>query len=150
MSQPPESTPCYLGFGAHEVVPCRYDNATPPLIPISRYRGFHPIYELRHDGSGEPYSSLLSLKADKMAHFLLELPLRMKIGGFLPVRYEDLLRQGTASLIRQIADMVGIEPPCTPTCPHPDRMRARSIDPEFQKWIQDHMDVATERLLGYA
>lgn len=148
---------CAQGFALDEVVPCRYNVTTKDnemhRIPIQMFRGYEPIYELRRDHSGRPFPSILDLRREKIINFALELPLLMRIGGYAAVRYEDLLLNGTRYLLMQVADMLGLgELPahCRPSGPQPDRIGRRFIDPEFRQYVEQHMDVTTERLLGYA
>ena len=73
-------TLCREGFPFNEVVPCRYDRTS---IPENRVRGYEPIYELRRDGSGRPFSNILELRSQKIVNMLLQVPLILEIGGYL-------------------------------------------------------------------
>jgi hypothetical protein len=137
----------------------------------------------KDDNDNDAYTNILDLRADKIFNFVLELPLYMKLGGFLIVRYEDLLRHGTLPLLQQIARMVGqqgngsnitilpgdeqqqqrqqqqqvqeaalLPPQCRPTEPQPDRWlhrRAAAIPSQVRTWIEQNINVETERILGY-
>lgn len=166
---------CQGRFSWHEVVPCRLDNVTgakPPWnIPPQKWRGFAPVYEQRRqriplsrDGNDlrillpQPYDHLLQLRADKIINWILELPLLMKLGGFVVVRYEDLLREGNALLLEQIHSIVrgsedgdGSRLPssCKVTGPQPERLSRRYIPNDLIKWVNNNIDVATEKLIGY-
>jgi hypothetical protein len=146
---------CREGFPLYEVVPCRYNMSTDNAllqIPEARFRGYEPIYELRRDHTGRPFANILELRRDKIVNFALELPLLMKLGGYSAVRYEDLLQQGTRFLLEEIASMFGMDElpaSCRPTDPQPERIGKRQVPPDFRAYVQEHMDQATERLLGY-
>lgn len=75
-----DGTVCREQFPFSEVVPCRYD---PASVPENRVRGFEPIYELRRDGSGRPFESILELRSQKIVNMLLQIPLILDIGGYL-------------------------------------------------------------------
>jgi hypothetical protein len=142
---------CKQQFTLPEVVPCRYDN-TSTLVPEERLRGYEPIYELRRDGTGRSFENILELRSEKIFNFLVELPLLVKLGGFSAVRYEDLLRNGTQSFLEQIGRIMGIDElpaSCKPTPPQPQRLGARKIPDGLKEWVNQHVDVERERLLGY-
>ena len=147
---------CREGFAYHQVVPCRFDNSTSIQVPLQRLRGFEPIYELRRDGSGQPFRNILELRAEKIVNFLLELPVVVDLGGFLAVRYEDLLREGTGPMLQQVATMVGrtskngaLPGTCQAGPPQPERLGKRLVDPEFRDYILSHVEPGPEKLLGY-
>lgn len=137
---------CRERFEFHQVVPCRTDR---DVVPEAFFRGYEPIYEMQRDG--RPYANALELRTDKLLNFALELPLIVPFGGFVVVRYEDLLQEGTAPLLQQITDLLGISEAttCQPTPPQPERLRTRHIPPEFRKWISQHMDHRVEALFNY-
>lgn len=142
---------CRERFAFHEVLPCRYDNTT-SSIPDSRIRGFEPIYEMRRDGSGEPFDNILEMRSDKIVNLLLEMSMMMDLGGYMAVRYEDLLREGTKSLLTQVATMVGMDnvpEHCSASGPQANRIGRRKIPIELRQWVQTHSVTKTERLLGY-
>lgn len=156
-------TICQEHFSMQHVVPCQLDDATirgPPWhIPESILRGYYPFYEQHRDGSG-PYRHLLELRSDKIVNWVLQIPLLMQLGAFLVVRYEDLLRHGTESLLRQVADIVAIDDgtikekdklpaTCAVTGPQPERIGKRKIPDEFRDWINQNVPVETEQLIGY-
>merc|ERR1712127_227152 len=67
----------------------------------SDYSGHKPIYELKQDGSGEPFASILEMRAAKIKNFL-SLKDWDWVQDSIPVRYEKLLSEGTDFLISQI------------------------------------------------
>ena len=147
---------CVEHFALDEVVPCRYNLSTSDnavlQIPPNRFRGYEPIYELRRDHSGRPFANILELRREKIVNFALEVPLLMQLGGYAAVRYEDMLRNGTRFILEHVARMMGMDElpaGCRVTDPQPDRISKRIIDPEFRRYVEEHVDVATERILGY-
>jgi hypothetical protein len=122
-------------------------------IPQDKVSGFYPVYELRRDKTGRPFRDILELRREKIAHFLLELPLLYRLGGYVAVRYEDLLLDGTHNLIQTVSEILGVDAignTCTPAPPQPERIGHRTIPDDFRKYVSDNVDRATERLLGYA
>lgn len=140
---------CVQGFKFHEVVPCQFDNET---IPVTKWRGHEPVYEMQRDGSGQPFSDLLKLRSEKILNFILEVPLLMSIAGYSAVRYEDLLQQGTQPLMKQVASMMGLKElpdSCKPLPPQPERLGHRKVPEGLRKWVEDNLVLETEQLLGY-
>jgi hypothetical protein len=148
---------CSEHFALYEVVPCRYnlssDDNDIHRIPAQRFRGYEPVYELRRDHTGRPFTNILELRRDKIVNFALEIPLLTRLGGYAAVRYEDLLRNGTRFLLEQVADILGLDDlpaTCRPSPPQPDRLGKRVIDSDFRKYVEEYVAAsASERLLGY-
>jgi hypothetical protein len=134
----------------HEVMPCRFD---PGTLPDRLVRTQQPVYELRRGGvNDEYYQNILELRADKIVNFVLEVPLLQDLGGYMAVRFEDLIQNGTRSFLEQVGKMVGIQdlpPACHPQEPRPDRIGRRNIPEGLKQWVEDHLIRRTERLLGY-
>ena len=147
---PNKFLPCRTGMEFHEVIPCRFD---PGTVPQHLVRTQNPVYELKRGGSNdEPYGSILELRSDKIVNFLLEVPLLQDLGGYLAVRFEDLLRNGTATFLQQVGEMIGIPqlpPECQPQGPRPEMIGRRKIPDGLRQWVEDHLVLSTERLLGY-
>lgn len=145
-----EGTRCVQGFSFSEVTPCIFDNST---IPRTKWRGHMPVYELSRDRSGRPFADLMKLRSDKILNFFLEVPLLMQLGGYAAVRYDDLLRNGTRVFLEEIAAMMGMKEglpdACRPQIPHPERIGHRSVPPEVQQWMEDHLVLKTEQFVGY-
>ena len=142
---------CRSGLAFHEAMPCRFDAGT---IPDRLVRAHNPVYELRRGGTNdEPYRTILELRSDKIINFLLEVPILQDLGGYLAVRFEDLLLNGTRTLLEQVAEMVGIEgglpPGCHPQGPKPEVIGRRTVPAGLKQWVEDHLVLQTERLLGY-
>lgn len=143
-------TICSYDLMFSQVTPCLTDKSIMPYPSVS-YHAHNPVYELRHDGSMEAYEHILQLRADKIKHYVHEV-FDWEIGGYLAVRYEDLLRDGTGPMIRAVADLVGIDKStltCQPQGPQPDKLHRRYIPDGLREWVNQHVDNATEHLLGY-
>ena len=143
---------CQDSFHRNEVVPCEYDEESGKII--DRWvRGFAPLYEMQRDGTGRPFSSILELRTEKILNFILELPMLTDLSGFMIVRYEDLLRNGTQFVLDQLRDRLGLPPSATAKChvqtPQTDRLDQRRIPEDFRQYIRQHLDADMERLLGY-
>lgn len=146
-----DNTRCVQGFSFDEVAPCIFDNST---VPRSKWRGHMPVYELQRDRTGNFFDDLLKLRSDKILNFFLEIPLLMDIGGYAAVRYEDLLQHGTQTFLEHLARMMGmpsLPKACRPQEPHPERIghRSASIPPNVRQWVEDHLVLETEQMLGY-
>jgi hypothetical protein len=148
---PEQETMCQENFAFNEVIPCQMDNVS-YAIPPERLRGMSPLYELRRDGSGKPYDHLLELRSDKIVNFALQLPMLFSLGGFLVVRYEDLLQKGSNNMLKTVAGIVGMNDlpdECHSSKPQPERLRQRYIPTGLQDWVEEHLDKDREKLLGY-
>ena len=144
---------CKYGFRFNEVMPCEWRNNS---LPESVQRAYFPWYELQRKtefGSlGIPFDNILQLRSDKILNFLLELPLTQRLGGFLAIRYEDLLRNGTRAMLEQVGEMIGLaELPasCTPQTAQPWRLGQRKIPNGLRQWVEENLILETEKLLGY-
>lgn len=151
---------CTQNFRFDEVKPCllRPEMITGPPwnIPMSRVRGYYPLYEQRR---GKPYDHLLQLRSDKIVNWILQIPLLMKIGGFIVVRYEDILEKGNKYFLHQVNAVLNNQPihspqqplpkRCSVIAPQPDRIGKRYVPPEFKDWINKHLNLETEHLIGY-
>lgn len=143
---------CQYTFHRREVVPCEF-NETSGKLADRWVRGFAPVYELQRDGSGRAFSSILELRTEKILNFVLELPILTDLSGFLIVRYEDMMRNGTNFVLEQLRQILGLDAEAIAKChvvpPQPERMASRPVPPEFRQYIWDHLDTSMERLLGY-
>jgi hypothetical protein len=159
------SSICREHFKPYYVVPCQSeptDWMEQWKIPSPRWRGYEPIYEHRPQ-DGTPYEHLLQLRSDKIVNWILQLPMLMRLGGFVVVRYEDLLERGTQFLLQRVAHILAepnvalssslkstsLPATCQPTPPQPERIGRRHVPSDFRRWIKEHVTVETERLVGY-
>jgi len=143
---------CQERFSYHEVVSCVHrpppDEYVVEKSPNHREQSV-PIYELRRDGSGLPYDSIVELRADKIRNHVLEVKNYTSfVEEVLVVRYEDLLTEGTGPLHRRISGITGVAPHCDVTPPQPQRP-GRTLPDGFQEWMDQHVDWGAEALVGY-
>lgn len=143
---------CQSEYRFDEVVPCLATSSV-GNVPQDMLRAMYPVYELKRDGSGNAYRNILELRADKIANHVLHLPLLFSIGGYIIVRYEDLLEKGTHSLMEQLSHVTGMQgtlpQQCQPAEPQLERLRERIVPRGLKEWIDANIDVHSERLLGY-
>lgn len=106
----------------------------------------YPMYEMRIDGSGEPFANILEMRAAKIRDFLTydSFPFVKKL---IPTRYEALVKEGTASLIEEIEKLTGKKAKCTPS--PPQNRPAREVDADYLKYMNTNVDWDAESLIGY-
>jgi hypothetical protein len=149
---------CTNRFRIDEVTPCSLDNVTaqgaPWNIPMKKWRGYSPVYEQRR---GTPYEHLLQMRADKIVNWILQIPLLMKIGGFAVVRYDDILNRGDEFFLKQVdailhnrtSERQHLPARCSTTPPQPHRIGKRTIPHDFREWINQNIDVDSEKIIRY-
>ena len=112
----------------------------------SNFSGHKPIYELKQDGSGEPFSSILEMRAAKIRNFL-----SIKdwdwVQDSIPVQYEKLLAEGTDFLITQIEEKLQIKRSCEAV--PPQQRKKRELPPDYVEWMRYNVDWESENLIGY-
>ena len=147
-----EYTVCQENFHRMEVVPCVY-NETSGKVAKRFINGFTPLYEMRRDGTGRPFSSIMELRKEKILNFVLELPTLLDLSGFMIVRYEDMLRNGTQFVLDQLKDILGLDKEDMSRCralpPQPERLGSRPVPEDFRQYLREHLDTDMEHLLGY-
>jgi hypothetical protein len=134
---------CQEKFAPHQVVPCLNQS----LIAVTRHTSMRPTYELRVDGSGTPYASVVELRRDKILNYL-SMSTFDGVLGFAAIQYEDMLLSGTASLVRQIEDATGTQAQCKPypgKADKHDRLEKR----KYVEWMRENVDWDVEALIGY-
>jgi hypothetical protein len=135
---------CQQQFGPKEVVPCLEEKFIPAIN--SDVVSMRPNYELRHDGSGQPYNSILELRRDKVQNFV-DIKNYIGIQDYEAVRYEDVVQNGTEALIRRLEQALDIKAQCRPDPPKP--LKLYSVGGEYLQWLNDHIDWSVEALIGY-
>lgn len=139
-------TECQHGFKFNQINSC----AKAPL-PRESYENIHmsrhqPFYELKQDGSGEPFESIIEMRAAKINNFL-ETKSYPHVADTWPVHYEYLLAKGTKEMLDRISDLTGVAYKCDPF-PVQHR-RKRELPQEFLDYVTKHVDWETEKLVGY-
>lgn len=139
--------PCQEHFDYRDIVSCAVE-------PVSKdyyknkimYSEHQPFYEMRNDGSGEPYDSIMDMRTDKIRNFL-SIKEYEGVADVWVVQYEYLLTKGTAGLIQQVADWTGIEPQCEPK--PPQHRRNRPVEKDMAEFIKDNLNWTVESWIGY-
>lgn len=142
---------CKQNFSYHEIISCSriqypleyYGNIT------THYSAKRPFYELRNDGSGIPYSSIVELRTDKIKNFL-NVSTYPFVKQLITLQYEDLLSYGTNYILKPIEEITGVgcNDDYVPTPPQPNR-KQRALDDLFVKWMNKYVDWEVEGLIGY-
>jgi hypothetical protein len=114
-----------------------------------RYSEHQPFYEMRNDGSGEPYANIMELRTDKIRNFLT-VSNYAGVADVWVVQYEYLLHKGTEHLIDRIAEWTGVEAKCKPRPPQVRKQkRSRMISPEFAAFVRENLNWTVESWIGY-
>jgi hypothetical protein len=155
---------CYEHFSYHELESCvegsrddpeykaLFDNYTGlnvlghPIDNAHDFSAHKPIYELKRDGSGKPFSNLMEMRSAKIYNFVATKDWDW-VADTVVVQYERLLREGTQDLISKFESITKLKRQCTPSLPQ-DRPK-RLIDPGMINWITANIDWDAEALLGY-
>lgn len=114
-----------------------------------RYSENEPFYEMRNDGSGEPYDSIIDLRADKIRNFLSvrDYP---NVADVWIVQYEYLVSKGTRDLIRKLEFWTGIQANCEVKPPQfRKQRRTRTVSREFAEHVRKHVNWTVESWIGY-
>jgi hypothetical protein len=135
-------TICQYHFRPNQVVPCLEVNA----LKVHEDRQVFPCYEMRHDGSGLPYESILDLRRAKVRNFL-SIEQFQFITAFFAVQYEDMALRGTKALVENIARVLGTKAQCTPS--GPQKLSYRPLPYKYVEYMKKHVDWETEAHLGY-
>lgn len=142
---------CQEDFKYRDIVSC----ITRPL-PKSHYK--HkikygedvPFYEMRNDGSGEPYDNILEMRTDKIRNHL-SVRNYEGVAELLVSRYEDLVNKGTQKLLDRIEEITGIKPICQAYPPQLKRVNKRllQVSPGFVAHVREHLNWTVEGWIGY-
>jgi len=141
------TTPCQQHFDYRDIISC----AVEP-VPKNEYdhklmySEHQPFYEMRNDGSGEPYNNIMELRTDKIRNFL-SIKQYEGVADVWTVQYEYLLTKGTAELINQVSAWTGVTPKCKPM--PPQQRRNRPVEKEMAAFIRDHLNWTVEAWIGY-
>lgn len=132
---------CCAGYKFNEVIPCSREES-PKIAGLSNY-----LYELKHDGSGQAYKSIIDLRRDKILNFL-QVPEFHGVKAFFPERYEALKERGTSELLAQLEEITGLKAQCKPFT-STGAAKHKDVDPEYIIWMNKFVDWDVESLIGY-
>ena len=136
-----ETLVCMEHYSFKEIVPCSFDDS-------KKKNGYGNYkYELNHDGSEKPYSSIVDMRKEKI---LNHLTVRNFEGtrAFFPFRYEDLNKDGTGVLLEKLTEITGIEPKCDAT-KATGEVKHKTVPKEFMDWMNKYADWGVEGQIGY-
>lgn len=147
---------CQEGFFYKDVITCHvrpypdgyWDGTYDGKKRKHRFSEHQPFYEMKNDGSGEPYDNVLQMRAAKIYNFLDTVSFPWVEDTWV-LRYEDLLKEGTQHLIESIEKVTGVKANCTAS--PPQNRKKREIDPDLRKYLlnEKNVDWKAEKLIGY-
>jgi hypothetical protein len=156
---------CSYGFYFEEVIPC--------MTQRDPQSDSFPLYELHPVTSGafagDPYSSVLELRADKIRNFLGAATFEGVVDSIV-VHYEDLVWDedyrhlskpypGISGLLEEIDDRTNLIPDESAGWINDDEDYFKAIalgvgttklDPYYVHWMDEHVDWDVELLVGYS
>ena len=157
--RPLYSVACYDNFTFFDVVPCSYHDRlrSASLILLGETSDddgdSSAVYEMKKNHGQaifERYNNILSLRQDKMLNFFTEVRSFSSIQDYIPVKYEDLVETGTASLIKDIEQKMNLQSRCIPkNLANAAISNTKIYSKEYIKLINDNVDWPVEALVGY-
>lgn len=144
---PNRTEACQEYFEWKDLISCPKVPVPKSEYKIQKYSNHQPLYEMRNDGSGEPYANILEMRTDKIRNFMTVKDYE-GVADVWITQYEYLLTKGTKSMIDEISKLTGIRPTCKPF-PAQQR-RSRPIDADMADYIRKHLNWTTESWIGYS
>jgi hypothetical protein len=146
----PTSTRCQQHFLYRDIVSCDIEPLPHSYYNHTiRYSEHQPFYEMRNDGSGEPYANLLELRTDKIRNFL-SVSSYEGVANVWVLQYEYLVHKGTQQLLDRVAEWTGVSPNCTAKPPQVRQpKKSRMLAPDMARHIRNHVNWTVEGWLGY-
>lgn len=131
----------------HEVIPCMANWTIIQELPNEKGRRItDAFYELRHDGSGQSYDSILQLRRDKILNFL-KLAELSSVKDTFAVQYDEMVVEGTDLLLSHLEVALGVTAKCSP---YPGKGSPKvTLEAGFREYLQEHIDWDTEALIGF-
>lgn len=143
---PNHTEPCQQFFEWKDLISCQRVPVPKEIFGKHQYSNHQPFYEMKNDGSGEPYDNIMELRTDKIRNFMSVKDYEGVV-DFWTMQYEYLVKKGTKQMIDQIAEVTGVQPRCTPF-PAQDR-KVRAIDADMAGYINRHLNWTVEGWIGY-
>lgn len=141
-----DETQCQHGFKFNQINSCAKAPLPRESYPNIRMSRHQPFYELKQDASGEPFQSIIEMRAAKIKNFL-ETKDYPHVADTWPVHYEYLLQKGTKEMLDKIAQITGVDYKCDPYLVQ--ERRKRELPQEYMDYVSIHVDWETEGLIGY-
>ena len=137
---------CQEGFLYNDVVSCHRKPYPENHFKTKRFSEDKPVYEMKPNGSGEPFDNILEMRAAKINN-MLEVKNYTGVYDYWLLKYEDLLAFGTAELVEKVEKMTGVKANCTA---FPKQHKSpRRLEPDMVQYLTDNVDWNVERLIGY-
>ena len=145
-----ESQMCQENFRFKDLVSCVKEPMPHSFYNHTlRYSEHQPFYEMKNDGSGEPYANIMEMRTDKIRNFL-DVASYEGVAAVWVVQYEYLLSRGTQHLIDRIAEWTGVQPQCKAKPPQARlQKKSRVLSPDFCKHVRMHLNWTVEQMIGY-
>jgi len=145
-----ENTICQDDFRYKDVVSCVLEPLPPSYYNYTiRYSEHQPFYEMRADGSGEPYDNIMEMRTDKIRNFL-SVANYPGVSDAWVVQYEYLLSKGTAHLLQRLEEWTGIKPNCKAKPPQNRKQKkSRFVSKEFAAHVRQRLNWTVENWIGY-
>lgn len=137
---------CQHDFKYNEIISCIPGSATNSHRSLRSE--FQPIYELNIDGSGDAYNDILEFISVKKANFLAVQEWD-KVKAFITVQYEELVNNGSSSMIEDIERVTGLKASCDVAVRPPIIGGSSSLDSDMLDHISTHTDWDVEAKYGY-
>ena len=136
---------CQHHFKYQDIISCVHKPE--PDVPVdTRHSLDKPFYEMRNDGSGEPYDNIMELRSDKIRD-IMEIKDFPGVADLWIVQYEYMLAQGTQDLLDYITEWTGIKPTCKAY--PPQHRPVRNLTSDFVQYVTDHLNWTTEAFIGF-
>lgn len=142
---------CQEDFPYRDIISCTIEPLSHDHFNYTiRYSEHQPFYEMRNDGSGEPYANILEMRTDKIRNFLLDVPQYNGVADMWTLQYEYLVSTGTQHLLDRIQEWTGIEPKCKAILPQVRPTKStRIVRADFAGHIHKHLNWTVEHWIGY-
>jgi len=137
---------CQEDYQYRDVKSCHQRPYPEGYFDTTHYSNHQPFYEMRYDGTGEPFDNILEMRAAKIRNLLSTNAFKV-VKELWILQYEELLRGGTAELIREIEGMTGVKAQCSASPPQ-DR-KGRRIGKKLVEHMMKKLDWEAEALVGY-
>ena len=109
-----------------------------------------PCYELRRDGSGQPYDSVVDMRSDKIRNHLSVAEWSW-VNGFELLRFDDISSDSSylSTFLDKVEKHVGVNASCKKLPNPPWKTKQNEVSREYMEWMTDRVDWEAEALLGY-
>ena len=137
---------CQENFVYRDLISCHTRPYPKGFFNKLRYSQHQPFYEMRNDGSGEPFDNILELRAAKIRNFL-DTRMYKGVEDLWTLSYEDLLNNGTSVIISRLEEIIGARSTCMPI-PKQQRKK-RNISPGLFEHLMHNLDWKSKNMVGY-